>query len=296
MITLIAWLPALVKALLTALIVVLASALAEALGPFWGALIASLPVSAGPAYVFLAMQHDESFMAASALSSCAANASTGLFLIVYATRARRASLPGSLGAAVTVWLATIPVLRQIAWTPLTAALLNLLVYGIGFIRLRGLTRPPVGPMSVATRRPADLPVRAVAVALLVSAVVIAGSVLGPEATGMAAVFPVSLISLIVILHRRIGAAASAVLAATALQAMFGFGLMLLVLHLAIRPWGPVLALMAALLVSVTWSGGLLALRRRARAGAHRNLSAKSRPRYAAGTGHGATDHGRDSVG
>ena len=37
------WLPTLVRALATGLLVVSASAVAEALGPFWGALIASLP-------------------------------------------------------------------------------------------------------------------------------------------------------------------------------------------------------------------------------------------------------------
>ena len=42
-------LPILSQAVLIALVVVLASALAETSGPFWGALIASLPVSAGPA-------------------------------------------------------------------------------------------------------------------------------------------------------------------------------------------------------------------------------------------------------
>ena len=42
------WLPPIVRALATAPLVVSASVAAEALGPFWGALIASLPVSAGP--------------------------------------------------------------------------------------------------------------------------------------------------------------------------------------------------------------------------------------------------------
>lgn len=50
------WLPPLIRALTTALLVLSASVAAEMAGPFWGALIASLPVSAGPAYVFLAMQ------------------------------------------------------------------------------------------------------------------------------------------------------------------------------------------------------------------------------------------------
>jgi len=70
-------LPSLARALTTAALVVSASVAAEALGPFWGALIAALPVSAGPAYVFLAMRHGPDFIAASALASFAANASTG---------------------------------------------------------------------------------------------------------------------------------------------------------------------------------------------------------------------------
>jgi hypothetical protein len=79
--TAILWLPPPVRALTTATLVISASALAEALGPFWGALAVSLPVSAGPTYAFLAMQHGHDFLAASALSSFASNAATGLFLI-----------------------------------------------------------------------------------------------------------------------------------------------------------------------------------------------------------------------
>src|SRR6476469_6707795 len=98
------WLPPLIRALTTALLVLGASVAAEMAGPFWGALIASLPVSAGPAYVFLAMQHDPGFVAASALSSCAANAATGLFLIVYGLLAVRLAPWRGLGIAVGVWL------------------------------------------------------------------------------------------------------------------------------------------------------------------------------------------------
>jgi hypothetical protein len=256
------WLPALTKAISTALLVVLASALAEALGPFWGALVASLPVSAGPAYVFLAMQHDGSFVAASALSSAAANAATGLFLIIYAALAARASLWRSLGIAVATWLAAALAIRQITWTPATATLLNLIVYGIGFSLPRHAAASAITLTATTRRRWFDLPLRAISVAAFVSAVVLASSLLGPEATGMAAVFPISLISLIVIVQPRIGGPASARLAATALQAMLGFGLMLLVLHLAIPPLGTATALVAALLVSVFWSGSLLILRHR----------------------------------
>jgi hypothetical protein len=256
------WLPTLIKALSTGLLVVLASALAEALGPFWGALVASLPVSAGPAYVFLAMQHDGQYVAASALASAAANAATGLFLIVYAALAGQTPLWPALAAAVIAWLAASLAIRQIAWTPETVMLLNLIVYGIGFSLPRRAANATVASNPTSRRHWFDLPLRAAAVASFVTAVVLASTLLGPQAIGMAAVFPVSLISLIVILHPRIGGPASARLATTALRAMLGFGMMLLVLHLAIRPWGATAALTNALAVSLAWSTGLLMLQRR----------------------------------
>jgi hypothetical protein len=260
------WVPALAKAVLTALVVVLASALAEAFGPFWGALVASLPVSAGPAYVFLAMQHDGDFVAASALSSFAANAATGLFLIVYAIQARRLTLWPGLGMAVATWLIASLLIRQIAWTPATAILLNLIIYGSGFLTLKGIATTTAGPGTLKIRRWFDTPLRAAAIALFVSGVVLASSMLGPEVTGIATVFPISLTSVIVILQPRIGGPASVLLATTALRAMLGFGLALLALHLEIRPWGVTMALFVALAVSVSWSGGLLILKGRSRVG------------------------------
>lgn len=256
------WLPPVVRALATALLVVSASAVAEALGPFFGALIASLPVSAGPAYVFLAMQHGADFVAASALSSFAANAATGLFLIVYGVLAGSLSPWRSLGIAVLVWLAASLATHQVAWTAFTALLLNLEVYGVGFVAMdatRGMQRghPPGAP-----RRRFDLTARAVAVAAFVSLLVAVSSALGPTATGIAAVFPISLISLIVIVRPRIGGVAASLLAANALRSMLGFGMTLLTLHLAVRPWGSTTALVAALVVSIVWSAGLLGLHRK----------------------------------
>ncbi|HEY0181317.1 MAG TPA: hypothetical protein VGC09_00790 [Rhodopila sp.] len=256
------WFPPLVRALATGLLVMSASAVAEALGPFWGALIASLPVSAGPAYVFLSLQHGTDFVAASALSSFAANAATGLFLIAYGALAEVTSPWRGLGAAVLAWLAASLAMQEVTWTPSTALMLNLAVYGCGFVMLNAVrgegsqTMPPP-----ARRQRLELPARAAAVAAFVALIVAVSSILGPAATGIAVVFPVSLISLIVIMRPRLGAHASSVLAANALRSMLGFGMMLLTLHLAIRPCGTATALGIALLVSTCWSGALLLLRR-----------------------------------
>ncbi|MDE2517341.1 MAG: hypothetical protein KGL12_15040 [Rhodospirillales bacterium] len=250
----------LVRALTTALLVVSASVAAEALGPFWGALIAAMPVSTGPAYVFLAMRHGPDFIAASALASFVANASTGIFLIVYARLAPRISAWPALGCAVLAWLAASLALHGFAWTPLRGVVTNLLVYGVGcalpVAAVGRSARDPDGrrPMQ---RRWFELPIRAAAVAVFVAAVVALSAAIGPAATGMAAVFPISLISLIVVVRPRLGAAAVAVLAANALRAMIGFGLMLLVLACTAKPLGTAPALIIALAVFLCWSACLL---------------------------------------
>jgi hypothetical protein len=157
------WLPPLIRAITTALLVLSASAAAEMAGPFWGALIASLPVSAGPAYVFLAMQHGADFVAASALGSCAANAATGLFLIVYGLVVGRLAAWPTLGVAVLAWLAAASAIQHVMWTPLAALLFNLVIYIGGFKLLRAVRSS--GPLSLrpVRRRWFDLAARALAV-------------------------------------------------------------------------------------------------------------------------------------
>ena len=56
--------------------VVAASMITERSGPAIGALVATLPVSAGPSYVFLALDHDDAFIAQSALASLPINGAT----------------------------------------------------------------------------------------------------------------------------------------------------------------------------------------------------------------------------
>ena len=68
------WLALAVKLAASAGIVVTASFLVERSGPFLGAMIATLPISAGPAYVFLALEHGPAFIAQSSLASLSVNA------------------------------------------------------------------------------------------------------------------------------------------------------------------------------------------------------------------------------
>src|ERR1700741_5592888 len=90
---------------ITALFVSAATAAAERLGPTVGALVATLPVSAGPVYVFLALDHDTTFISASAVASLALNAATALYLTIYVLLAQRHSIWTSSSLAFTAWLA-----------------------------------------------------------------------------------------------------------------------------------------------------------------------------------------------
>src|SRR2546423_2232030 len=84
----------------SAAFVVIASMITERSGPAVGALVATLPVSAGPSYLFLALDHDDAVIAQSALASLPMNAATILmcpgFVPLAQHRGLLAGLPGGL--------------------------------------------------------------------------------------------------------------------------------------------------------------------------------------------------------
>src|SRR4030081_3871041 len=83
----------------TAAFVVAASVITERAGPVIGALVATLPVSAGPSYAFLALDHDAAFIAESALASLPINAVTIVLCLTYVVLAqRRSAIVSCLGA------------------------------------------------------------------------------------------------------------------------------------------------------------------------------------------------------
>ena len=63
-----------VKMAVTAGFLLAATVTAERFGPLVGGLVATLPISAGPVYMFLALDHDAHFIAQSALGSLVTNA------------------------------------------------------------------------------------------------------------------------------------------------------------------------------------------------------------------------------
>lgn len=260
------WLGLAFKMVATAAIVVAVSMIVERSSPFVGAMIATLPISAGPAYVFLALDHDAAFISASALASVATNAITALFLFVYMILAQRHGLIASLAGAFSVWMALVLATRGVSWTLSGAVLATIVIYAPVMWIARRFTTVPVDRSS--SRVWWDVPMRASAVMMLVAIVLISGRVLGPEAAGIAALVPVVMTSLAVLIHPRLGGPVAAAVYANALPGLIGFGMGLATVHVLAVPLGSALALTMALAVCVAWNAGLVVwgrMRRQVRA-------------------------------
>ena len=252
------WVPFLLKIVATAAVVITAARTAERAGPFFGTIIACLPVSAGPSYVLLSLKASPGFIADSALASAATSAGAALYLAVYVLLAPRTSVIATLASALGIWLASAVAIRAIHWTALSVLILNVVAYGLAF--LVTLSLEPTQPITRSERRWYDLPLMAAMVGLLVAGVTTLSAVLGPRLTGIVAVFPVTFSSLGLIVHSRLGGRVVAATMAGAIRAMPGFALGLLVLNtLAVRT-GPPLAMLAALAAMLAWSAGLILLR------------------------------------
>ena len=236
-----------VKMAVTAAFVVSATITAERAGPLVGGLVATLPLGAGPAYVFLAMDHDTAFIAQSALASLAINADNITFAATYTLLAQKRSLPVSLGGAFIVWLTLALITNSRHWSLEAALVLNLVVFPIGLWLVRPLRHVP---MMRTVRRWYDYALRAGMVAILVGVLVTFSFRVGPYASGLLAVFPVILISIILILHNRAGGKPTAAVMANAVLGLAGFGFAAIALHFATEAFGKWPGLAMALAVSV----------------------------------------------
>jgi len=233
--------------------VVSASFIAEHSGPAIGALVATLPISAGPAYVFLALDHDSTFVAQGALTSQPINAATIFLGMTYTLLAQRHGLLISYGAAAAVWIAIAAVIGSTHWSLWGGLLVNAVAFAVCtplMQRYRHARMPPVA------RRWYDVPLRASLVATLVLAVVTLSGRVGPSISGILALFPAVFSSMMLILHPRIGGPATAAVIANSAWGLMGLGIAIAVLHVAALQLGSAAGLSLALMVCVAWNFSL----------------------------------------
>src|SRR3954470_24789515 len=124
------WLSLVLKMAVTAGFVVGAAMIAERVGPAIGALVATLPIAAGPAYVFVALDHDDAFISASAIGSIAAHSATAGLSLVFVVLAQRFNTANTVGRAVACGFIVAFALRLVPWTFTTVAATNLVIFGL----------------------------------------------------------------------------------------------------------------------------------------------------------------------
>jgi hypothetical protein len=247
-----------VKMAVTAGFVLAATVTAERVGPLIGGLVATLPIGAGPVYVFLALDHDAHFIAQSAVASLAINAVNVVFAMTYALLAQTRSRAVSMALACIVWLVLASGVLAIRWTFVSVMLANVFVLGVCLWLARPLRHVRVAGFRT---RWTDLALRAALVASLVGVVVAFSFQLGPGGSGILAVFPVVLLSIMFILHDRVGGPGSAAVLANAVLGLVGFAFACTVLHFSADAFGSLIGLTLALVTSVGWSLAVLLARR-----------------------------------
>lgn len=244
------WLSLALKLILTAGIVVSASVIVERTGPFIGSLVVTLPVTVWPAYVFLSVDHNAAYVAATAQSGLAVNAVSSIFMLTYLVMAQRHGVIASLAVAVGCWILLASLVIAIKWSIAAATLLNLTGYSACLWASRRYREVCV---SRTTRQWYELPLRTILVCALMGAVLGMSYWAGPQATGMLAVYPISTTCTMLILHTRVGGQASAAVIANGLWGLLGIGGGLLALSLTIESFGTSVALTLALIIPVTWN-------------------------------------------
>jgi hypothetical protein len=244
----------LLRMAVTAAFVVSASIITERVGPVIGALVATLPISAGPSYIFLALDHDAAFIAEGALASLPINAATVFLGLTYVLLAQRHGALVSWSAGAVVWIVLAALSRTIPWSLASGLAVNIVAFAICI--------PVLDRFPLVTRRWYDIPLRAALVATLVATVVTLSGWVGPKVSGMIALFPVVFSSMMLILHPRIGGPPTAAVIANSGWGLLGFGVAIAVLHVAALHFGSMIALSLALTTSVSWNLGLWWIGRR----------------------------------
>ena len=257
--TMMLWLPPVLKLILTSFIVVAASIVVERAGPVIGALVVTLPVTMWPAYLFLLHDHDAHYLAASGQVGLAVNAASAPFMLFYLMLAQQRGPILSLILAIASWIVLALLVRSQDCTLLGAGLLNLAVYPLCIALSTRFSNVWVQPVA---RQWYELPLRTALVCALMGTVLALSHLGGAGAAGMIAVYPISTTSTMLLLHARIGGRASAAVIANGLWGLFGVGFGLFMMTLTAPRWGGTVGLAILLAVPVTWNLSIWFIRTR----------------------------------
>lgn len=210
-------------------------------GPAVSGWLAGLPVVAGPVLFFIAIEQGLPFAATAAIATLAGVLGAVSFAIVYAWVAMRFAWPTSFACGLVAYFAVVAVLHLISPSIYLAALVS-----VGSLILGPRLFPrttALAPSVVSTY--AEIACRMLAGAVLVVLVTHFSANLGPQLSGLFAVFPVITSVLAVFSHRHSGCGYTVLLLRGLLFGLFAFTAFCLALALALPAFGIGLGFLAA---------------------------------------------------
>jgi hypothetical protein len=214
-------------------------------GHRWGAAVsgwlAGLPVVAGPVLFFIAIEQGPAFAATAAVATFAGVAGAVSFAIVYAWSATRFAWPTSFGCGLAAYFSVVAVLNLIAPSLYLAALVS-----VGSLLAGPRLFPRTAPKApIAVSSYAEVACRMLAGATLVILVTHFSANLGPQLSGLFAVFPVITSVLAVFSHRHSGYECTVLLLRGLIFGLYAFAAFCLALALALPAWGTAPGFLAA---------------------------------------------------
>jgi len=222
-------------------------------GPRIGGWFTALPIVAGPALFFLAVEQGEAFAAEAARATLVALIAVVAFGITYGWVALRTAWPASLLAGWAMFGGLTLALHALAWNALAAFAAVLVTLAAA----QGLLPPARGRALSAAPPVWDLPLRMAGALLVVLAVTQLAERLGPSLSGALTPFPVALAVVLVFAHAQQGSAMAVRLLRGFLQAMWGFASFCFVLTVGMVPLGHVAAFSLAIVITLAIQGGVL---------------------------------------
>lgn len=244
------------------MLIVLVTLAGRRWGPAVAGWLSAFPIVAGPILWFIAIEQGAAFAARAAVGTLSAVLAILAFSLSYAWAATRYPWPLSLPLAYVGYAAAVVMLDL--WnvdTPLVA----------GLVVLAGLwLAPRLYPVLLAAAKarskpPNDMLLRMGLGALLVVLVTHFAATLGPDLSGVFAMFPVMGTVLALFTHRSAGAAATIQLLRGMVLGFYAFGTFCVVLAWALSATGVGLAFLCALAAAaaIQWLSRLWLMRYRA---------------------------------
>ena len=244
------------KLLLAPALVVLSSLAARRWGARLGGILVTIPIVAGPILLIIYLEHGGRFAAAAATAATLANVALAVFALALILLVDR--VPWWLAMLISwvlvlltdLGLARVP---MPAWLALVAAVLAL--HGVQFV-LRKQPRDAVISIAMPWW---DLPLRAVATAVLVVLVTAAAEATGPALAGVFAPFPIALSVVCAFAAAHSGHPGVIALLRGIVPGLDGFALFCFVVAVTIEPWSAVAAFGSATAVAVAFAVILIAV-------------------------------------